>query len=225
MTFSQSTYHSKVYRDFREIEVTNYRKVIHFYEEKETEIRKLDFEESFELLVAYVNALFEIGAYQKHLLMVDYVIESSILGNIQYYQGEDIYCKMLFKKSASHYNLFEFEKADYILRELVKMNPYNEDNILFLKKCLRRKNTNIINQARAGGILLFLLSAIVISFEVLLIRPFYKNFVDVIEISRIVLFLLGVVFLLGGDFIHRWKIEREVNQFVQSLISDKKNNI
>ena len=50
MPYFQSTYHSKVYRDFKEIESSAFRKIVRFYEDNELEIKKLDFDENFELL-------------------------------------------------------------------------------------------------------------------------------------------------------------------------------
>ena len=47
---------------------------------------------------------------------------------------------MLFRKAASLYNIMEYGKAEYILRELIKIDPYCEDFILFLRKCLGKKS-------------------------------------------------------------------------------------
>ena len=214
MPYYQSTYYSRIFRDFKEIDAVNYRRVIRFYEDKEEDIKRLDFDEYFELIVAYVNALFEVGAYQKHLLMVDVVIEMAIVHNVKIYRGEDIYQKMLFRKSASLYNIMEYDKAEYILRELIKIDPYSEDTILFLRKCLRKKAPGFLNNAKAFSIFLFLLSAFLISIEVLFIRPFYKEQVAEIEATRTGIFLLGCTVLAGGVLLHRWLVQRKVSLFV-----------
>ncbi len=224
MPFYQSTYHSKIYRDFKEIEQTAYRQIIHFYEEKENDIRRLDFEESFEMLAAYVDALFEIGAYQKHLLMVDVVIESTIVHHDAVRRGDELFKNMLFKKAASLYNILEYNRADYILRELIKIDPHDADTVLFLKKCLRKKHPELVNNARATSIFLFLLTAFVICIEVLFIRPFYSIHTELVETSRISLFFLGCAFLVGGDLVHRWRVEREVNEFVGLIRQQKQND-
>ncbi len=119
MNYLKSTYHSQIYRDFRDIEPTEYRAITRFYEDHVDAIHQLDFEEYFELLVAYTDALFEIGVYERHLLIVDEVIETTILKNIKFFEQEDIYYRMLFRKAASLFNLLEFEKAAHILRELI----------------------------------------------------------------------------------------------------------
>ena len=206
--------HSKVFLDFKEIEVNDYRKLIRFFEDRENVIYQLNFEERFELLLAYVNALFEIGAYQKYLLVVDFVIESSIIHNIKTFKGEDIFQKLLFRKAASLFNTNEKEKADYILRELIRINPKDEDATLFLKKCLRKMYPQLINSSRAIGIFMFLLSAFIIFLEVLFVRPFYNMHTPVVEASRNTIFILGLISMFGGQLLLRWKVDKEVGQFV-----------
>lgn len=221
MPFYQSTYHSKIFRDFKEIDAANYRRIIRFYEDKEEEIRQMEFQEYFQLLTAYVNALFEVGAYQKHLLMVDIVIEMAIVHNVELYRGEDIYQKMLFRKAASLYNIMDYDKAEYILRELIKIDPYSEDAVLFLRKCLRRKQPAFLHSAKAASIFLFLLSAFVISIEMLFVRPFYKQQADEVEMARTGIFLLGCGVLAGSILIHRWVVQRRVYSFVEETRNAK----
>ena len=222
MPHFKSTYHSKIYRDFRGIGDSEYRAVIRFYEEKETDIKHLEFEEYFELLVAYTNALFEIGSYQKHLLMVDHVIESSIQQNIKTYKGEDIFYNMLFKKAASLFNNLDYNKADYILRELIKINPEDNYTAMFLKKCLRKKHPAFVRNSRAAGIFLFLLTALIICIEVLFVRPFYGMHANLIETSRLTIFFMGFAMLIGGEFYHRWLVEKEVNAYMAEIRNQKK---
>jgi hypothetical protein len=224
MPYYQSTYHSKLYRDFKEIEHTDYRGVVRFYEEHESQIRQLDEQEHFDLLVAYVNSLFEIGAYQRHLLIADAVIELTVERNIQSYQGTDLFYTTLFKKAASLYNIMEYARAEYILCELVRIDPKDEQTILFLKKCRRRKSPGITQHTRAAGIFLFLLTALIISIEVLFIRPFYDMHTALVERTRFSTFGLGCFLLVAGDLIHRWQIERGVNQFVRKVKASRKQS-
>jgi tetratricopeptide (TPR) repeat protein len=214
MSFSPSTYQSKLFRDFKAIEATAYRQIIHFYEKQESYILQLDFEEHFELQTAYVNALFEVGAYHRHLLLVDVVIEMAITNNIEFYKGEDIFLKMLFRKAASLYNMLEYDKAEYILREIIKINPWDKDAAIFLKKCLRRQQPKFLQASRAISIVLFLVAAVVIAAEVLVVRPFYPFYADAVEQSRFGLFGLGLTILIGADLLHRAHVENRINHFV-----------
>lgn len=221
MSTFKSTYHSKTYRDFKALDEKAYRDMVRFYEEREDDIKGLEFQEFFELLFAYVDALFEIGSYRKHLLLVDYVIECSIDNNIKYLEGKDVFYHLLFRKAASLYNTLSYNKADYILRELIRINPEKEEVSQFLKKCLRKMNPAIIRHSRATSILLFFLAAIIICVEVLFIRPFMAEFITPVELSRNLIFGLGCFVLLFGSLVHRWQIDREVNAFVKATSERK----
>lgn len=222
MSTFKSTYHSKIYRDFKALEENAYREVVRFYEEREDGIKRLDFEEFFDLFIAYTDALFEIGSYRKYLLMVDYAIECTIKYNIKYLGQRDIFYHLLFRKAASFYNTLAYSKADYILRELIKINPKNEEAGLFLKKCLRKMDPALIRHTRAAGILLFFAAAVVTATEVLFVRPFVSEFTDIVELSRNLIFILGCVILIAGVLIHHWQVDREVNLFVKMVKDEKK---
>ncbi len=213
----QSKYRSKIYRDFRAIEPQEWRTVVRFYEACEKEIRTLDFEEYFEMMVAYTNALFEIGAYEKHLLMADAVIEASVMNNVKFFDGEDVFHKTLFKKAASCFHTWQLEKADYILREILRIDPYDEDAAMFLKKCLRKMRPSLVRQSRAAGMLCFLLGAVIVCFEMLIVRSFYPMYSGIFEASRSIVFFLGIAAIAGGDLLHRWQTNREVDRFVARL--------
>ncbi|MEN0002852.1 MAG: hypothetical protein AAF798_01865 [Bacteroidota bacterium] len=221
MSFLKSTRYSKIYREFQAIDALAFQQIVRFYEEKERKIEQLPFEEYFELLVTYVNALFEIGAYNKHLTVVDLVIEASVINNIQYYKGEDVFYKMLFRKAASLFHIHKYEETNYILRELLKMNPQDKSAALFLKKCLRKRNTKLIQSGRAIAIFLLLLTAFVIAFEVLFVRPFYELYTPLIERLRTLIFISGPLVLALCFAIHRWLADRKVQQFIQQIIRSK----
>ncbi len=221
MPLNHAKYHSKIYRDYRALGDGAFREVVHFYEKHEQGIQALDFREYFELTVGYVNALFETGAYHKHLLMVDLIIELTISENIRSYQREDLFHSMLFKKAASLYNLEKYTDSEYILQELVRMDPADAHAVQFLKKCSRRRYPWLVRQTRASSIFLFLLSALVISLEVLFVRPFYEMHAGLVESTRNSIFLMGLGILTGGDLLHRLLITYRVNRFVEAVKRSK----
>ncbi len=223
MQYLQPTYHSKLYRDFKSIDAASYRDIIHFFERREEDIRQLDFGEYFELLYIYVNALFEVGAYQKHVVMADEVIEAAICHNIHHYKQEDIFKKSLFRKAASQYNTSDYHSAEHILRELVRIDPGHKDAVSFLKKCLRSIHTRSLQVFRALGILLFLSMAMVAGAEVLVVRPFYPAHVHWVEMLRTGVFCAAVASLLLGELWHRWWAHREVEAFAEENRKRKRN--
>ncbi|MCF8246420.1 MAG: hypothetical protein K9J37_12210 [Saprospiraceae bacterium] len=220
---SQSTYHSKEYRDFRAIEPGDWRGIIHFYEKNETAIRGLDFEEYFELLLGYADALFEIGAWQKHLLMADVVIETSVMENLPDFNGREVFRHSLFRKAASHFNLLELHQAEHVLRELLRIAPHDTDCAAFLQKCLRTMQPWLVRQTRAMAVLLFFVAAFGILLEILVIHNFYETWTSTWRIASWGSLGLGLVVLAGGEVFHRRRCRREVERFLQKVERRKKS--
>ena len=215
MSFQPTLYHSRIYRDFKGIEATEYKHIIRFYEKYEKKILDLEFEEYFEMLSRYSNALFEAGEYQKHLLMADTIIETSILQNIQVVEGQEIYRTTLFKKAASYYNLLAYPRAIHILTELIKMEPDNDLNARFLEKCLERQNPQLLQYSKAASIGLLLLAAFLVCVQLLVIRHFYIQYDKAFELTRNILFITGCVNLLQGWITHYVLVHRKVRKIVK----------
>jgi len=205
-----STYYSRLYRDFRGIEPGAYREVVHFYEVHEEAIRRAGFEEYFDMMVAYTHALFETGAYRKHLLMADVAIEASMSQEVDMASGKVIFEHMLFRKAASQYNLSEYTQAEHLLRQLIRINPDHAEAAPFLKKCLLHQRPEWLQQARAASIFLFLLAALITCIELLLVRPFYAMHVNLVENSRNTTFAMGLFVLLGAELLHRWRTKQRM---------------
>ena len=209
-----STYHSKLYRGFKEIDPQEYHSLVRYYEAYEEKIKQLEFSEFFDLLILYTEALFEVGAYQNHSMMVDAAIEISVLNNIKFYNKKDIYYELLFKKAASCYNLLRYDESEHILRELIKMDPYNELSIRFLNTCLIRKKPRFVRGAQALSVIFFLVAALIISVELIVIRPLYEMHSSSVEFYRNTSFILGVIILGGSEFMNRIMIKMRINTFV-----------
>ena len=208
---------SKLYRDFKDIDKEEHHTIIRFYEAKAKNITHLPFELYFDMLVDYTNALFEVGAYEKHLLVADEVIALSIAHNIQFYKGEDIYFKNLYQKAASHYNRLEYDQAIHILKELIKIAPHHGLSILFLKKCMNHSQPTYIKMARATSIVLFLGAAIITATEVMVIHPFSPTYTTLFEQLRFSTLGIGILVLVGTFLYHRYQINHQVNTFVKKI--------
>jgi tetratricopeptide (TPR) repeat protein len=210
-------YYSQLYRNFRNIESGEYRKVVYFYERHEKEILRLDFEEYFELLVAYTQALFETETHQKHLLMADVVIEIAFAENITHLGGQEIFKQTLFQKSVSYYHLLDYKKAIHVLSELIKIDPNYQDATDFMARCLRKSRSKFVRNTRAVAIFTFLATALIISIEVLFIRNFAVDWVSLVEWTRNISFGLGIFILIGGELVHWLRARREVFKLVNSV--------
>jgi len=222
MRFPSTYGHSNVYRDFKGIDLSEYRKRVRYYEKNEKAINNLEFDEYFELLVEYTIALFETGAYQKFLPIADDIIETTIAKNIKFHNGKDIYRDILFKKAAAYYNMLGYKKAEHILRELAKINPNDEITLRFLKKATRRRHPKFLDISRGIAIFLFFVSALIIAVELLLLRPFWDGaIVENIELLRTVIFISACFLLAGSELVHRLIVNYKVNTFVKGIKSKK----
>lgn len=208
---------SHIYLEFKEIEQNEFRNIVRFFESHNSEIAQLEFNEYFELLLTYADALFEIGTYHSYLSVADQAIGITIEHNIKYYHGEDIFFNLLFKKAAAHYNLLEYDKSEHILRELVKMNPGNEMTVRFLKKSIRQNKPGFLKSTRAISVFLFLLTAGIIAIELCLVRPFFAEYISVIELVRNIVFGAGWTILIVGDLFYRWLVNNKVNKFIREV--------
>ncbi|MFZ4543533.1 MAG: hypothetical protein ACOYOA_05755 [Saprospiraceae bacterium] len=189
-----------MYRDFCSLDVHTPRGVIYFYEKNEKSIGELELKEYFDILVAYTEALFNCEEYEKHILMSEVVLETSIFHNVVYHRKEDIFQKMLFRKASSYYLLRDYAKSSQILRQLCRINSSETGYSTFLKKSDRLANSNHMQTIRAFTIFCFLLGSVATLIEVLVVRNFYMEYQNYLEWFRISLFAMGVLGILYRFF-------------------------
>lgn len=221
MSQLSSTYHSNLFQAYKDIEAKDYSAMVSFFEENKVAIKSLDFNEFFEVQIAYVEALFESAAYEKYLDKVDDVIEISIMNNVKIHKSYNIFQRLLFRKAASHYNLGEYKKAKHILTELVKICPSEDMYSRFLKKCRWKNTPSFVRHTRAMSIFFFMLSAFIIVIELLFVRTFFAEYSSIVELSRNIIFVVGWLSLIGGDGYNLWRINESVNKFVKLVKAEK----
>ncbi|MGB3545804.1 MAG: hypothetical protein WBA17_02455 [Saprospiraceae bacterium] len=213
---------TRILRDFRSIRPDDYQRVIRFYEAREEQIGRLDVGDHFELTARYVDALFHTGAYRKHLLMVESVLRASILYNIVRFDGRDIYRSMLFRKAASHFRLRQYQPAAYLLRELIRMKPANEQYRAVLRSALYRGRRDWLRFGSGTAIFCVLLSALVIIIELFAVRPFYPMYVNSVEWLRNDLLLFGLI-AYGGTHLAAWIYADRDSRTYQNRMRKRQN--
>jgi len=215
------TYYSRIYRDFRAIGTKDYPSVVHYYEDHEEGIQKLEFEEYFEILAAYTYALYNLNEHSKHILMAEVLIGESIKSNITQHNEEDIFYNTLLRKAVSYGKLLRFKDAEHVLRELIKIKPTNVFTQRELNKCLIAQKPTYIKKSRAFSVLLFFLSAGVIVIELLVIRYFYPAIAHYFEYTRIALFLLGIVILILSEIYFKRSTKSKSDAIIKEALEKK----
>lgn len=206
-----NTYQAEIYEQFQEIDETAFRDIVQFYEHNESTINNLELITYFEIRSAYSMALFEIGRYRDFILLSQDLLEGIIFHNIYILNGDDIYAKVLFKKAAAHYQLLEYDESEKILWDLVRINPNNTVATFLLKRTKIRNQPRYISKLKGVSILLFLLAAVLIAAELLIVRPFFENFAENFEWSRTLIFCSGFLLLVLSDCFHRVQTFHIVN--------------
>jgi len=205
---------SRLYQSFEMIDRSSFQTVVRFFEENSDEIQSLDFDEYFDILVAYVQALFDIGAYTKHVSMADVVIEASIINNVHVYKGINLYEKTLFQKSASLYNLQRYDESIHILSELLKINPFEPNYRAFWIKNKLRKKPGYLQVLQGLSISLFFATMILIGVSGFYIEPFKPEFLELAYALRNILFITGIAFIALADGIHRLSAYIQVSKLI-----------
>ncbi|TXF88708.1 hypothetical protein FUA23_13660 [Neolewinella aurantiaca] len=216
-----SRHYSQLYRQLRDLDPHDYQKVIRRYEEKETELGRLDTLEYFELTVFYTDALYQTGAFRQHQLMVDLVIETSIRDSFVEVEDfcEDIYQFMLFRKAAAAYRLRDFETAIHIGRELIRIDSGRRLYVRFLRTALFKEQINILQFGRAAFIFFTLFAALLITINLLFVANFSPAHVSVFRWVIGGVFTLGLALLAGSYGFAAWRAHRQAFGFQQNQVN------
>lgn len=215
------TYQPEIYQQFHEIEETAYHDMVKFYEKHALLIDQLDIEAYFEVKSTYGIALFEIGRYREFIDLSQGLLEGIIYHNIKLIHGEDLYEKLLLKRAAAHYQLLAYDEAEFILRQLIRMNPNNNVAVYLLKRTLIRNQPKSITNVKGVSILLFLTAAALIASELLIVRAFFPEWSDAMESLRNLVFGAGFLALAGADLYHRMISIRVSNRLLEDARADE----
>ncbi len=210
---------NSVYYDYVQIDADAYLEKVRFFQHHEKQISALDFDFRIWIWVDYAISNFEIGKYHEFLKLSDILIPVIIEENIFEIDGRDIYKEMLFKKAASHYNIHEYKKSDYVFSELIKIDRNNNFYINAWKHALHKIIKEKLRYFQAISILLFILTAMIIGVELLIVNSFYAEYSSFFEHARIITFLLGVFMMIAQEAVIKIKSE----QTIRNIIRIKKN--
>lgn len=211
----------RIYRNFKAIEATDFYEIVRFYERHEPEIHALEEDRFLECTLAYTNALFETGQYAKHLVMCDFLLEQIIRLNYDTWDGVDLFTKILFDKGVSLIYRHEYSQAAHVCRELLKIEPKNQHCARLLKKALLRQKPYWLRRARAFSVLLILLSAFTAGVHVLVLMPFFPEFIKLGQYSQYALLGAGLALLFLGEAAHYFSCQFQVYHF-KKQISERK---
>lgn len=217
-------YRMKLYRNFKALEANDFHGITRYYERNEDGIRSLDIDEYFDCTLAYAEALFETGAYRKHVLVCEQLLELLINQDLDGWQAEELFREVLFKKAASHFRLGEFRQAEHVLRELVKIHPWDAMPQRFLQTCLLKQKPAWLSYMRVAAVVLSLLAAVTVMAELFVIRPFFTEHYQTALYAHNGLLASGVLVLVAGESRHYWLSRQGVRRLADSMKRRKQQN-
>jgi tetratricopeptide (TPR) repeat protein len=206
-----------IYSDYKEISELAFREKVSFYEKNKELIQSLDFKKYFEIKLDYADALFNTGLYYRYIGQSHDIIAESIQYNISTFKNKDIYKETLFKKAAAHHNVYEIEKAEHIIKELIKMDPNDRSNRSFLFRCLNKKKSRFNRTTRAVSVVFFLSAALVSAIEILIINNFFPQISVISSFIRNAIFVSGLVIFGTGELWNIVKIKKEIKSFMSAI--------
>lgn len=217
------THYSNIYRGFQSIDPEDHLTMVHYYEDNEAAIQQLEFEEYFDVLSAYTYALYNINEHHKHVKVAKILAQEAIHANIMIHEGEDVFYNTLLRKAVSCNLLMRYAEGEHILRELIKIKPTNPYTQRELRRCLLHQTPKYLSKIRGFSVLLFFISAAIIFAELIFMRPLYPMLVPYFEYSRIGIFLLGLVLLVGAEVYFRLDTKRQTKSIINSALVNKKS--
>jgi hypothetical protein len=207
------THLSSLFQMFRLIPLSQHFALIRFFKQHEKEIEQLPTEEHITMLAYFVDALHQEGGQDTALIKnAEDLLQLSILHNLQFVDGEDIYLRTLYQKTIAHLRLNQLEKATKIARQLLHLAPHSRQYRQLLQECLLLNRPNWVKNCFGLGI--FALAA-AISFSVtniLFIESFYYNWLIISQLFEFSAYGLSVLFLLAGLFGHYYFVQMQVKK-------------
>ncbi len=192
---------------------TAFREKVRFYEENPEALSTLYFDEKIDIDMDYLICLFEVGRYERFLEKVDPVIEIIIEENIFEFRNENIFNDLLLKKAACYYHTNQFEKANVILKQLIKIAPKHPLAIGLYGICKRKQNNDLATTIKALGIAALLLVVSISIIQILLFEPFFDEYMAPFLVLRTMLTVFSTLSFVSLEVYFLTSIFKETGRF------------
>lgn len=186
---------SNFYSNFVNLDKEAFDVIIHEFQTNKNLIQLLSVEQKLELKIIYLEALYQVGKYGTFLREVDEIIEDSIRYHKLNEPNQDLYESLLLKKATALFHHGYLGESQYVATELVKINPFDTLHKALLTRIYYRKNESKFHYIKVICLFLIFSSALMYGSNLLIVRPFYGDYLPL-------LFDLGFVVLNVGVFFY-----------------------
>lgn len=214
---------SKADIELAQLEAQIHSAIVRHFENNHNILLKLSFEDYFDLLIEYGDALSAMGKSQKYISTADELIHYIFERNISEHKGVNLLQVTLFKKALAHYHLHEYDESEHIMRELLKMDPQNAAYKRIYRQCLYKLSIKgDTHLSRSVFLVLVFSYAIMIGFELFLINPSFPEIAGSFELIRWTVFMVALIIFIMGESRHHlltWmQIKRDVKGFQKKMV-------
>ena len=192
---------------------TSFREKVRFYEENPEALSTLYFNEKIDVDMDYLICLFEVGRYERFLEKVDPIIEIIIEENIFEFRNENIFNDLLLKKAACYYHTKNYEKANAILKQLIKIAPKHPLAIGLYGICKRKQNNDVSTTLKALGISALLLVVSISIIQILLFEPFFDEYLAPFLLLRTLLTIFSIFSFISLEVYFLVSVYKETGRF------------
>lgn len=203
-----------IYDQYYDIDPQSYHERIRYFDSHIQEIYQLAFPQSLHIRIDNCIALYKVGAHRQFLRKADRLINLIISENIYHYQDRDIYYELLTMKAEAHHRVREYRLSTHVLRELIKIRPQDKQSKKHFIKAMCDYWRHEAQFVRGLSIILFLSAGIVIAMELLIVRSFYMQYTQYVELTRNLMLLSGILLLFGNEIRFRINAQREFRNLI-----------
>jgi len=189
--------HSRIFERFRNIPVKSYYDHVSFFARYSKEIDQLSFEESVEIKMVYLKALFFLERTKYFQNLADNLVQEILNQETFEENHKRIYSEILELKAQLFISQRETEKAMNLYSELNRMNSENVNIREKLFSLILSKNLSKLKKPIALVILLLIITISLAICSSLFIKPIYPNSSLILEWIYTSAFLVAVLTLFG----------------------------
>lgn len=187
------------YSNFVNLDKQDFNTIIREFQNNKNLINLLSVEQKLELKIIYLEALYQIGKYGTYLREVDPIIEDCIRYHSVNEANRMLYEELLLKKATALFHQGYIAEAQYVATELIRINPFDTLHKALLTRINYRKNESRFHFIKVISLFLIFSSALMYGSNLLIVRPFYGEYLPVLFDFGFLTLNAGVIFYVVSE--------------------------
>lgn len=217
------TYQSDLILGFKAIPHKAYSRKVYYIHQNLDMIRQLDDQLRVEMLVDYIQALYELGEYGKCSDVIDDVILDVMDSN--YHSSEnDAFVELLKLKCNALYLTGKFSEAQHVASEILKIDPKMSSILKCYRKSMWRQYKSSTDGLRALIIMLMLFGLGITCFDLLIVQNFLPDKAMSVNILKYVFFYGAGIMLIIIELTIRYMSYKKSKSFIKHCLAKKSSH-